>query len=235
MSKPAAHKDMDPKIVQVDIVSDIICPWCWLGSRYFQMAASQSDATLSVTWRPYMLDPTVPEGGVDYKTYMKEKFGDSPSNKFKAMREHLEAAAPDAGITFRFSDIKIRPNTLKAHRLLKWAQVEDVGSAVSEGLFKATFDTLENISDPDVLARIGFNSGMNAAGLVKRIASNEDRESVLAEIQYFRGLGVSGVPTFIYNGQFAIQGAQPVEAHLKAIKQAQDAPALSDVNEPILT
>lgn len=228
MSKSKTSKTSQP--VQVDIVSDIVCPWCWLGSRYFQKAVAQSQADINVTWRPYMLDGSIPAEGVDYKAHMKEKFGEKPSDRFKAMREHLEASGPEVGINFRFSEIKIRPNTLNAHRLLKWAQVENVGDAVSEALFKATFDTLDNVGDPEVLARIGLAAGMNAAGLVKRLQSAEDREEILAEIQYFRGLGISGVPTFIYNGQFAVQGAQAVDVHLSAIKQAQDAPALSDAS-----
>ncbi len=227
-------------VIQVDVVSDIICPWCWLGARYFQKAVLQNQTAntpqntvniknnVNVTWRPYMLDANIPEDGTDYKAYMQKKFGDNPSPQFKAMREMLEKSAPELGINFRFDSMKIRPNTLKAHRLLKWAQSEGVGDVVSDALFKATFDTLENIGDPDVLARIGLAAGMNAAGLVKRLKSDEDCDSVLAEIQYFRGLGISGVPTFIYNGQFAVQGAQPVDIHIDALLKAQKMPALTD-------
>lgn len=214
--------------IQVDIVSDIVCPWCWLGSRYFQNAVQESGAEVNVSWRPYMLDPAVPDAGVDYKTYMTQKFGNGPSDRFKEMRKILEDSAPKVGITFRFSELSIRPNTLKAHRLLKWAQVGGCGDAVSENLFKAQFADLEDIGDPAVLARIGFLSGMNVAGLEKRLVSDEDREAVLAEIDYFRGLGISGVPTFIYNGQFAVQGAQPVEVHKDALIRAKESPALTN-------
>jgi predicted DsbA family dithiol-disulfide isomerase len=94
--------------VSVDIVSDIVCPWCWLGKQYFDAAVKSSGRKIEVTWRPYMLDPTVPTEGAPYRAYMKKKFGDAPDNRFTAMREHLEAAAPDTGITFRFSELTVR-------------------------------------------------------------------------------------------------------------------------------
>jgi len=173
MAKAKSKEKPDTQaIVHVDIVSDVICPWCWLGAAYFHKAAEQHDGKIQLHWRPYMLDPAVPPQGVPYKTYMKNKFGEAgPGSKWTAMREHLESAGSEVGIAFNFSGIKMRPNTLNAHRLLRWAQGQNKGSAMSDALFRAS-------------------------------------------------LGVSGVPTFIYNGQFAVQGAQPVEKHLRALEEA---------------
>jgi len=209
-----------PNVVKVDIVSDIVCPWCWLGSRYFFAAAKASKHTIDVTWRPYMLDPGVPEKGVPYRDYMKSKFGDGPSNKFKAMREHLEAAAPDAGINFRFGDIPMRPNTLGAHRLMRWATGQGLGNKTAEALFKSFFDDLEDVGNFDILTRIAGEVGLDAKLVEELLSKDDDKKTIQEEIMYFRNLGVSGVPCFIYQGQFAVQGAQPPEAHGKAIEEA---------------
>lgn len=223
-----AKKKSQPAI-QVDIVSDIVCPWCWLGKRYFDQAAKASGREIEVSFRPYMLDPNVPEGGVPYRDYMKSKFGpDGPSNRFKQMREHLEAAAPDAGINFRFSDIPTRPNTLRAHSLVRWAQGQDKGAAAKEALFEAFFDKLEDIGDIDVLSRIAGEIGMDATLTKELLEQGRDKNSVLEEIVFFQRLGISGVPTFIYNGQFAVQGAQGADVHKQAIDKAASMPAPRD-------
>ncbi|WP_026940731.1 DsbA family oxidoreductase [Hellea balneolensis] len=211
--------------IQVDIVSDIVCPWCWLGVKYFQKAAKQSGLDINLTWRPYMLDPSVPEGGVPYNDYMKQKFGtDGPNNRFKAMREALEEAAPKVGIDFKFGQIPMRPNTLNAHRLLKWAQGQDLGDAASEALFQAFFTDLEDVGDVETLTNVAAEIGMDAELVGELLTKDDDKNTVREEILFFRNLGVNGVPCFIYNGQFAVQGAQPVEAHLKALNQAAKLP-----------
>ena len=211
--------------IQVDIVSDIVCPWCWLGVRYFQKAAKQSKHEVNLTWRPYMLDPTVPEGGVPYNAYMKQKFGDGPSDRFKAMREALEAQGPDVGINFKFGDIPMRPNTLNAHRLLKWAQGQDLGDEASDALFRTFFTDLKDVGDHNILKEIAEEIGMDAELVAELLSKEDDKNSVREEILFFRNLGINGVPCFIYNGQFAVQGAQPVDAHLKALDEAAKMPA----------
>ena len=215
-------------VVQVDIVSDIVCPWCWLGSRYLKQAIEKSGRTVEIRWRPYMLDPDVPEGGVPYKDYMKKKFGDAPNNRFTAMREMLETAAPDAGITFRFGETPMRPNTLDAHRVMKWAEGQGVSGKMSEALFKAFFDELKDIGDREVLADIAEEVGLERDVVADLLAGDNDKKTVAEEIAFFQRLGVSGVPCFIYNGQFAVQGAQPAEAHLAAIEKAANLPVQDD-------
>ena len=150
----AKAKSKPPKaLIQVDIVSDIVCPWCWLGVRYFQKAAKQSKLEVSLSWRPFMLDPNVPEGGVPYHDYMKAKFGGGPSDRFKAMREALEAAGPGLGIDFKFDDIPMRPNTLDAHRLLRWAQGQSLGDAAADALFQAFFTDHKDVGDPSYFGK----------------------------------------------------------------------------------
>ena len=219
-----AKRKAPKQTIQVDIVSDIVCPWCWLGVRYFQKAAKQSKYDVNLTWRPYMLDPAVPEEGIPYSAYMKQKFGNGPSNRFKAMRESLEAQGPTLGIDFKFDDIPMRPNTLNAHRLLKWAQGQDLGDAASDALFRTFFTDLKDVGDHAILKEIAEEIGMDAKLVEELLAKDDDKNAVREEIMYFRNLGVNGVPCFIYNGQFAVQGAQPAETHLKAMEQAAKLP-----------
>ena len=222
----AKKKSIKPpkQTIQVDVVSDIVCPWCWLGVRYFQKAAKHSKHDVNLTWRPYMLDPTVPESGVPYNQYMKNKFGDGPSDKFKAMREALEEAGPTVGIDFKFGEIPMRPNTLDAHRLLKWAQGQALGDAASDALFRAFFTELKDVGNPAILKEIAEEIGMDAELVTDLLSKEDDKNAVREEIMFFRNLGINGVPCFIYNGQFAVQGAQPVDAHLKALDEAAKLP-----------
>lgn len=211
--------------ISVDIVSDVICPWCWLGVRYFQAAAKQYNGRVDLSWRPYMLDPAVPAQGVPYKEYMKQKFGEAgPGSKWAAMREHLENTGPEVGISFNFSGIRIRPNTLNAHRLIRWAQGQGKADAMSEALFFAAFTDNLDIGDAGVLASLAGKAGLDSNLVVDLLASEKDVSEVQNEIFHFRSLGISGVPTFIYNGQFAVQGAQPVETHLNALLEAAKHP-----------
>ncbi len=209
--------------VRIDIVSDVVCPWCWLGKKRLEAALEQSGETAEITWRPYELDPAVPEAGTAYKDYMRAKFGDGPDDRFTKMREHLEAAAPDAGINFRFSELTVRPSTLNAHRLIRWAQGQKKGDAVVEALFRAYFDELRDIGDLAVLSEIAGESGLDSIIVADLLATDRDKSEVRAEENYFRGLGVSGVPTFIFEGQYGVSGAQEPETLIGIIEKARKA------------
>ena len=206
--------------VEVDIVSDFVCPWCWLGYKQFLLAAHKTKPRPNLSFRPYMLDGTVPEGGADYREYMKTKFGDKPDSRWLAMREHLETAGPDVGIQFDFKAITRRPNTLNAHRLMRWAQGQNLGPACAEHLFRAYMENGEDIGDLDILCRIAGDIGMDAELVRELMNSDKDAIDVQNEILFFRGLGVSGVPTFIYGGQMAVQGAQTPDTHRKVLADA---------------
>ena len=206
--------------VEVDIVSDFVCPWCWLGYKQFLQAADKTKPRPNLSFRPYMLDASVPEGGADYRTYMKNKFGDKPDSRWKAMREHLEAAGPEAGIAFDFKAITRRPNTLNAHRLMRWAQGQDLAAACAEKLFRAYMEDGEDIGDIDILCRIASDIGMDGELVRELLAGDQDKIDIQNEILFFRGLGVSGVPTFIYAGQMAVQGAQEAQKHRRVLAEA---------------
>lgn len=206
--------------IQVDLVSDFVCPWCWLGYKQFKSAASGAKPKPLMTFRPYMLDPTVPEEGQDYRDYMIAKFGEGSKDRFKDSRAHLEKAGAELGIDFDFSAITRRPNSLNAHRLMKWAQGQDLGDTVAEGLFRAYHEEGLDIGDKDILVSIAEKAGLDGDLVRELLSRDDDKLAIQQEAMFFRGLGVSGVPTFIYNGQFAVQGAQEAEKHKKAFKEA---------------
>ena len=222
---------MPSKTVTIDIVSDIVCPWCWLGKRYLDSALTASpDIKPQRNWRPFMLDAGIPETGIPYPEYMKAKFGTGRSDKFKAMRAHLEAAAGDVGIEFHFDDIPMRPNTLKAHLLIKWATGQGNAHAASGALFKAFFQDLRDVGDNDVLADIANDIGMDGALVRELLETGRDVDKIKAELAYFQKLGVTSVPTFIYNGTFAISGGQPAAAHKDALQKASTIEAKDIMN-----
>ena len=215
--------------VSVDIVSDIVCPWCWLGLRYWDQArALVPEIQTETLYRPFQLDGAIPPGGVAYKDYMTKKFGDGRDDRFKMMREHLEQAGPAAGITFRFSGIPVRPNTLNAHRVIRWAQGQDLGEAASERLHKAFFEDHLDIGDLAVLTQLAGEIGLDADIVASLLSSDQDRQAVLDEEQFYRRLGVQGVPCFIFNGQFAVSGAEAPEVLADAIRQAASLPQDND-------
>lgn len=218
-----SKKTVTPIIV--DIVSDIVCPWCWLGKQYFDTAVSAApDIDVQVNWRPFMLDAGIPADGMPYTDYMQAKFGTGRSDKFKAMRAHLEGAAEAAGVEFHFDDIPMRPNTLKAHLLIKWASGQGKAHTASGALFKAFFQDLKDVGDDKVLAGIADDIGMDGKLVEELLQTGRDVDTLKAELAYFQKLGVTSVPTFIYNGTFAVSGGQPPEAHQQALEKASTIP-----------
>lgn len=212
--------------LSLDVVSDVVCPWCWLGKRNLDAArAASPDIDVEVTFRPHELDPSVPKEGVPYRAYMDAKLGgdEAARARFKAMREHLEAAAPAAGITFRFDDIELRLNTIDAHRLVRWSRGQGKDGEAKEALFRAYFDELRNISAHGALVEIAADIGLDADIVRELLATDRDVAAVREEAAFFRNLGVTGVPTFIANGALALPGAVEVEAMQRFLREAVDA------------
>ncbi|WP_421792530.1 DsbA family oxidoreductase [Hyphobacterium sp.] len=214
---------MSAKTAQVDLVADFVCPWCWLGWKYWQTAEKQlGDIKVELTWRPYELDPTLPPEGAPYRDYMQAKFSGDRSEQWKAMRTHLEAAGPGAGIDFRFDQIKHRPSSLNAHRLMRWArgQSEKKANATADGLFEAFFKDGKDIGRSDILTGIASEAGLDAAIVGDLLATDRDKADVRREADHFRQLGITGVPSFIFDGQYLVPGAAEPETLAGALKQA---------------
>ena len=212
-TNPSANTGID-----IDMVSDFVCPWCWLGLRQFRAAKVGGE----LVHRPFFLDPLLPPEGRPYRDYMRAKFGEGEA-KWRAMREHLEAEGPRYGIDFRFDTITHRPHTRDAHRLQRWATGQDRGEVCADALFKAYFQSGRDIGETGVLAEVASDAGLDGELVRELLGSDRDSAHVDEEAQFFRRLGISGVPTFIYNGEHVLQGAQDPEAHQALARQIRQA------------
>jgi len=217
------------KTVTVDIVADLVCPWCWLGKKNWEAALKQvPEIKVETLWRPYQLDPTLPVEGRPYGEYMKAKFSGEHSDRWKQMRDHLEAAAPAAGIDFRFDDIKIRPNTINAHRLIRWATGQNLASEMVETLYRAFFADCRDIGDSETLAELAGQVGLDSDLVRELLPTERDKQDVWNEEMFFRKLGVSAVPCYIYEGQLSVSGAETPEVLADGIRQASQLPPKKD-------
>lgn len=202
--------------VNIDVVSDVVCPWCFIGMKRLEKAiAARPDVPTNVNWRPFQLDPTIPSAGVEREAYMLAKFGDPA--RLKSAHERLEQLGAEDGIRFDFAAIKVAPNTLDPHRVVRWAANSGDQSAVVSELFSRYFERGENIGDQEVLCDAAATAGMDAAVVRTMLATNADRAEVKAEIDTARRMGITGVPCFLIANKYAVMGAQGVETLADAI------------------
>ncbi|HEY4125032.1 MAG TPA: DsbA family oxidoreductase [Rhizomicrobium sp.] len=207
--------------MQIDIVSDTVCPWCFIGKRRLEKALAQRpEMAFEINWRPFQLDAQVPPEGVERKAYMKAKFGDNP--QAKAMGDALRQAGIAEDIDFAFDSIEKRPNTTDSHRLIRWAATAGVQDEVVERLFRAYFEQGRDIGDKVVLVEIASEADMDTDLVEQLLASDEDRELVEREDALAHKMGISGVPTFIFANKFMLSGAQDSEALIKVIDKVQE-------------
>lgn len=204
----------------IEMVSDLVCPWCWLGLRRIRDAISLTpEIDVELLFRPFELDPTIPEGGVNYRDYMAKKFGpETEDSRWSAMRQALIDYGEAEGIPYRFSELRHRPNSFNAHRLIRWAQGQGKGAEAKEALFSAYFEHARDIGDQDVLADIGESIGLERDIVEKLLASDADVETTRQEEDLFRQMGISGVPTYIAMRRVAVQGAESAEKLAKFIR-----------------
>ncbi len=199
--------------MRVDIVSDVICPWCFIGKRRLENALAQRpDLSVQITWRPFQLNPDMPEEGMPRDAYLAAKFGGSAH----AGRIYATVAAAGAtvGIAFAFDRIQRTPNTRDAHRLIRHAAEQGRADAVVEGLFRAYFIEGRDIGDRATLGDIAEEAGLDAAHTSQWLESPEGMQAVLAEDRGARHLGINAVPCFIFEQKYAISGAQEPEFFL---------------------
>lgn len=203
-------------MVKLDIISDPICPWCYIGKTLLDRALeSRPDHPFTVEWHPYQLNPDMPPEGMDRRTYLESKFGGKEA-AFEAYKPVVERAK-EAGLEIEFDKIARTPNTLDAHRLIHWAGIEGRQTPVVSALFRAYFQDGRDIGAHDVLGDIADSAGLDAAVILKLLQSEADRDDIRARDAQSRKMGVTAVPTFIVAGQHAVPGAQPVELWQKVI------------------
>lgn len=206
--------------ISVDVISDVVCPWCFIGQKRLDRAiALAGDVAVDVRWRPFQLDPTIPPQGMDRKAYMLAKFG----SEERLAQIHANVAQAGAGedIAFAFDAITVSPNTLDAHRLIRWAGTAgpEIQNRLVRRLFGLYFEEGADIGDPAVLIGAAREAGMDAAIVEALLATDSDRDAVRQEIETAQHMGVTGVPCFLLEGKYAVMGAQDPEKIADAIRQ----------------
>ena len=210
--------------VKLDIISDPICPWCYIGrTQLFRALEACPDHPFVIEWHPFQLNPDMPAQGMDRRAYLEAKFG-GREGAVKAYVPVLEQAEA-LGLAIDFAAIARTPNTLDAHRLIHWAGIEGRQSAAADALFRAYFKEGRDIGDAQVLADIAAAIGMDAAVVRRLLRTDADRAEILAREAQLRRMGVRAVPTFIVAGHHVVPGAQPQALWARVIAELRDRPA----------
>jgi predicted DsbA family dithiol-disulfide isomerase len=204
--------------LSVDVISDVVCPWCFLGKRRLDKAlALVPDIDVQVSFRPFFLDPTIPPEGLDRNSYLTAKFG---VERLKTLHDPLIAAGKAEGIAYHFNKITRTPSSLNAHRLLRWSHMIGSQRSVAEALFMAYWCWGQDISDVKVLTAIAVVNGLNGEEIAELLSGETDAAAVLEEANLSQQIGISGVPTFVINRKYGMVGAQPPEALAKILRKA---------------
>ncbi len=208
-------------MIKLDILSDPICPWCYIGKAHLDRALSaRPDHRLAIEWHPFQLNPDMPPEGMDRREYLETKFG----GRDRAVQVYakIEEAAKAAGLNIDFAAIKRTPNTINAHRLIHWAGLEGRQTAAVSRLFKAYFEDGKDIGDDAVLIDIAKGIGLEKALTERLLASDADRDDIRARDAHARDRGVTGVPTFVVADQHVVPGAQQPELWLQIIDELSE-------------
>jgi predicted DsbA family dithiol-disulfide isomerase len=205
----------------LDVFSDTICPWCYIGKRRLERALeARPQRALKIRWRAFQLNPGMPAEGMDRKAYIDAKFGGA--ERSRAILDTVRVAGAGEGIAFAFDRIKRTPNTLQSHRLIRFATGKERQDETLETLFRAYFLEGRDIGDRAVLADVAEDAGLDRSEASDYLASDADGEAVLGEDALARRAGINGVPCFIFNGRFALSGAQEPEAFFQLFDLARE-------------
>ena len=215
--------------ITVDVVSDVVCPWCFIGQKRLDKAIATADVDVHVRWRPFQLDPTIPPGGMDRRQYMLGKFGSE--ERIQQIHARIEPLGEAEGIHFAFGAIKVAANTLDAHRVIRWAGAagEDVQNRLVRRLFQLNFEEGANIGDRAVLVKAAGEAGMDASVVETLLPTDADVEAVRNEIATASRMGITGVPCFLLEGKYAVMGAQDAATLADAIRQVAQAKARGEL------
>jgi predicted DsbA family dithiol-disulfide isomerase len=205
----------------IEIYSDVICPWCFVGKRRLERAleAAGYASRARVSWRPFELNPTMPKSGMDRRVYLDAKFGGKEARR--EIEERLAKAGEAEGIVFAFDRIERTPNTFDAHRLIWLAGQQGCQDEITEVLFRSYFTKGREIGNLDSLAEIASDCGINREEVERFLSSDRAVQDVRAEEAIGHRLGVRGVPYFVLNGSISISGAQPPDIFVSALQQAE--------------
>jgi predicted DsbA family dithiol-disulfide isomerase len=210
----------DPSaILPVDVVSDVVCPWCFIGKRRLEKAiALRPGIAVAVRYRPYFLNPWMPRGGISREEYLTTKFGSV--DRYRANADRIVTAARAEGLDYNLDAIARQPNTLDCHRLIRWAGESGDPARMEQRLMELYFTEGADLTDNEVLVAAARDCGMDADAVRRRLASDQDVDSVSAEAERAREAGIDGVPCFILGGVLAVSGAQEPDRLAEAIERA---------------
>ena len=206
---------------RIDVISDAICPWCYIGKRQLERALDileKNKLGFTVAWHPFQLNPDMPAEGVDRQQYRLAKFGSA--ERSRQMDERITEVAAGVGIEFHLEKLTRTPNTLKAHRLIRLAGQRGVQDGVVEALFKAYFCNGADLGDDTALADIGRDGGLDRDAVLTMLAGDEGQREVLAGDQMARNCGIQGVPSFALQGHVLFSGAVPAEEMADTFRRA---------------
>jgi predicted DsbA family dithiol-disulfide isomerase len=204
--------------VRIDVVSDVVCPWCFIGKRRLEKAlALKLDVPVEVHWHPYFLNDWIPREGISRKEYLTTKFG-SPE-RYKGIAQRVSAAAAAEGLTYAMDKISRQPNTLDAHRLIRWADGIGKAAEMKQRLMDLYFTEGADLTNRAVLVQAAADIGLDAGDIGEALASDKDVAEVEQEAQSAKEAGVQGVPMFIFGGKFGVSGAQEPENLAEAIER----------------
>jgi predicted DsbA family dithiol-disulfide isomerase len=208
--------------VRIDVVSDVVCPWCFIGKRRLEKAiALKPDIPVEVHWHPYYLNDWIPPEGMSREQYLTTKFG-SPE-RYKDIAQRVSQAAAAEGLTYATDKINRQPNTRDAHRLIRWAESLGCAAETKQKLMDLYFTDGADLTDRDVLVRAAVSVGFNEDNVREALASDMDLAEVDEHAQSAKEAGIQGVPCFIFGGKFAVSGAQAPEYLAEAIERAAQA------------
>jgi predicted DsbA family dithiol-disulfide isomerase len=203
---------------KLDIFSDPVCPWCYIGKARLERALEQRpDHPLIIEWHPFMLNPTMPPEGMDRREYLQAKFG--PPDEVVRVHLPIVQACEELGLPLELEKMERNPSTLNAHRLIHWAGLEGHQNAVVSALFRANFAEGRDIGERDTLLDIAERAGMDRAVTARLLDSDADADDIRARDADIRARGLQGVPAFILGRQYVLNGAQPVDTWLNILDQ----------------
>ena len=202
--------------VHVDVVSDVVCPWCYIGKRRLEEAiALVPDISVDIAWRPYFLNPWIPREGIDRQTYLETKFGSA--ERYAVIAERVAAAAAMEGLTYAFDKISRQPNTLDCHRLILWSRSAADPGRMKQRLMDLYFAEGADLTDTQTLIDAAVECGMDGDLVRRLLASDDDVERIESEANSAKEAGIDGVPCFVFGGSVIVTGAQSPEYLANAI------------------
>ena len=209
---------MPSPVLDIDVISDVMCPWCYIGKRRLERAlAERAEIPVDVRWRPFQLDSAIPREGMDRKAYLERKFGPERADE---VYDAIKETGAQEGIPFAFDRIEKSPNTIDAHRVVRWAAAGGDQQAAVERLFAGYFLEGRDLTDAAFLADVAVEAGLDREIVERLLAGDADRDRVAEEVQLAQRMGVQGVPCFIFAGKYVVMGAQDPAVLVQAIDRA---------------